>query len=58
MKESGFVYIYNIEQAQFYISKGIKVIDTGINKRTNRVWYKFSYDDTLQTYSEWCNRVH
>jgi hypothetical protein len=56
MKKSGFVYIYNPQQAAFYISKGMEVKDTGINKTTNKVWYKFGYQETSEVYSEWCNR--
>jgi hypothetical protein len=58
VKESGFVYIYNIEQARYYILNNVKLLDTGLNKRTNKVWYKFSYNDTLQVYADWCNRIN
>jgi len=50
------MYIYNPLQANFYMSKGIKPLGTGINPKTNRIWYKFSFNETLEAYSEWCKR--
>ncbi len=55
-KKDGNVYIYNPEQANFYISKGVNPESTGIHPKTRRVWYKFDYNKTLEVYSEWCNR--
>lgn len=54
--KSGFVYIYNPDQAAFYISKGIKVLDTGIHPVTKKVWFKFGYYDSSEAYFEWCER--
>lgn len=55
-KQERFVYIYNPVQSNFYLSQGITLKETGIHPSTKRVWYKFSYDDTLDVYSEWCTR--
>jgi hypothetical protein len=55
-EKSGLVYIYNPEQASFYISRGVKLLDTGINKRTNKIWFKFGYYESSDAYFEWCTR--
>lgn len=55
-KKSGMKYIYNPLQASFYMENHIYPLDTGVNPNTKKVWYKFSYDKTLEVYSKWCNR--
>lgn len=50
------VYIYNPEQANFYVSKGIMMKATGVHPTTKRVWYKFGFDETTEVYSQWCTR--
>jgi len=55
-QKSNFVYIYNPQQASFYISNGVSPLDTGVNIKTGKVWYKFGYYETLEVYSRWCTR--
>lgn len=50
------VYIYNPEQASYYMSKGIIAKATGIHPTTKRVWYKFGFNETSDVYQEWCTR--
>ena len=58
MKKSNKVYIYNVEQARFYISKGINPIDVGIHKKTKKAYYVFGYYETKEVWNEWCTREH
>lgn len=51
-----YVYIYNPEQASFYMSKGIMAKATGIHPVTKRVWYKFGFTETTEVYGQWCTR--
>lgn len=53
-KESNVVYIYNVFQCNFYLSKGCKLLETGVHPSTKKTWYKFDYYDTYDIYSEWC----
>lgn len=55
-EKSGFIYIYNPLQAAFYISKGIKPIETGVHYKTNKTFFKFSYQESSDAYFEWCGR--
>ena len=51
-----FVYIYNPEQASYYMSQGITAKATGVHPTTKRVWYKFSFEQTSIVYEKWCTR--
>jgi hypothetical protein len=48
-------YIYNPEQAKFYVLNGAIVIDTGVNQNTNKIYWVFGYDDTKEVYQLWLN---
>lgn len=51
------VYIYNPHQAYFYIQSGVQPLATGINHKTNKVWFKFGFNETTDVYSKWCTRI-
>ena len=55
-KESNVVYIYNVFQCNFYLSKGCRLLETGLHPSTKKTWYKFDYYDTQNAYDEWCKR--
>ena len=54
--KSNLVFIYNILQSNFYLSKGVIPLEIGINSLTNRVWLKFNYFESQQAYEEWVKR--
>lgn len=56
MKERKVMYLYNIQQASFYMENGCKPVDTGINPNTKKIWYKFYKDETTEAYNLWMNR--
>lgn len=47
------LYIYNLEQCNFYMEHGVKAIGCGVNKNTKRVWIKFLKKDTVKAYEMW-----
>ena len=49
-------YIYNIEQANFYMEHGVVCLGTGLNKGTRRVYYKFKWEDTIEVFDLWMKR--
>lgn len=51
-----YVYIYNPIQSNYYISQGVMIKEVGIHPVSKKTWYKFSYDESYNAYSEWCNR--
>ena len=51
----GVKYIYNIQQAKFFIKYGVVCIDTGINPSTGKVYWAFGYDECQDAYREWNN---
>lgn len=55
-QERKVMYIYNIDQCNFYIQQGCKSIGTGVNPNTNKVWQKFFKDETTEAYNLWMNR--
>jgi len=55
-QKSGTVYIYNVFQCNFYLSKDCKVLETGVHPTTKKTWYKFGYEDTYDAYCEWVSK--
>ena len=53
--KDNYVYVYNLLQTQFYISRGKVVKDVGIHYVTKKMWHKFSRADTADTYQDWLN---
>lgn len=51
------VYIYNLQQVNFYISKGIVPLKTDIHRRTKKTFFVFKKSDTENAYAEWCGRA-
>ena len=54
--EERYVFIYNPEQASFYMQNGVMAKSTGIHPKTKRVWFKFGFDDSSDVYGQWCVR--
>ena len=52
---TGVKYIYNVQQAKFFIKYGVKCIDTGINPSTGKVFWAFGYDECQEAYNVWNN---
>jgi len=50
------VYIYNREQASYYMSQGIMAKATGVHPKTKRIWYMFGFNETSKVYDQWCLR--
>lgn len=51
-----FRYIYNMEQANFYLQNGLTPIGVGIGGK-NEVFLKFIDGEVLQTvFKKWCAR--
>ena len=56
MENLEVVYIYNMEQAFFYIKHKIYPIDMGTHSDTQRFYFKFIRKDTQLCYVEWKKR--
>lgn len=50
-------YIYNLDQAYFYIQNGVIPISVPkINPSTGKVYFTFGDVETREVYSRWCTR--
>lgn len=49
-------YIYNYELANYFIQQGCKVIETGLNKNQNRIFWCFDYNEIQPAYIKWNNK--
>jgi len=50
-------YIYNFEQAYFYIENGIRPCEhPRVHKGTGNIFFTFSKKETEKVYEEWINR--
>lgn len=47
------IYIYNLEQAYFYIENGLRPIFVDKHNKTNKIFYIFDKRATNSTYSKW-----
>lgn len=50
------LYIYNIDQCDFYMANGVRPVGCGINKRTKRTWLKFIKEETKDVYLLWLEK--
>ena len=55
---SNKIYIYNHEQANFYIQNGAICLGTGIHRRTRKPFWIFDWDSSQESYKLWCERKH
>ena len=51
-----FLYIYNVEQANYYIQEGVNPVGVGINDRTKAVYFKFIRKETNNVYGLWLTK--
>nr|DAY47846.1 MAG TPA: hypothetical protein [Caudoviricetes sp.] len=49
-------FIYNVQQARYFIQLGGIVIDTGVHAKTNKPFWVFDFDETRELMKMWCNR--
>lgn len=49
-------YIYNPEQANYYMEQGCFCIGTGIHSQTNKIFWLFRWDETQEAYQNWLIR--
>ena len=47
-------YIYNVQQAKFFIRNNGIVIDTGIHHKTGKTYWVFEYSKTVDLMAKWC----
>ena len=50
------IYIYNKEQALFYINSNLELLDIGVHNRTNKPFWVFRYDQHKKIFGKWINK--
>lgn len=53
-------YIYNWQQANFYIQEGCRVLEIGKHRQTKKIFYVFDWESTKEAYEKWvtkCNNL-
>lgn len=50
------LYIYNLDQCDFYMKNGVSGIGCGIHPKTKRTWIKFRKEDTKKVYVLWLEK--
>lgn len=46
-------YIYDLNQANFYISKGVKPVEIGIHDKTKKTFVVFKREELTPIFYEW-----
>ncbi len=54
--DNDFVYIYNFEQAYFYIENKVRPQSIDKHNKTNNIYFKFRRNDTRELFNIWANR--
>jgi len=55
-QEAKIKYIYNVDQADYYINEGCRVLGTGRHNQTKNVFFIFGHDETQTAYEKWCKK--
>lgn len=53
---SGKKFIYNVEQANFYMQQGVVCKGTELHHTTGKVFFIFNWDDTQEAFKLWMDR--
>ena len=48
-----YIYIYNLEQAYFYIREGVKPVYIDKNDKTGNIYFQFIREETRTPYDKW-----
>ena len=56
LSEERLKYIYNIDQADYYIKEGCIALGTGRHPQTKNVFLIFNYEQTQSAYENWCRK--
>ena len=56
LSEERLKYIYNIDQADYYIKEGCIVLGTGRHNQTKNVFLIFNLEETQSAYEKWCKK--
>lgn len=51
-------YIYNLDQANFYMQEGCKCLETGKHRTTGKIFWVFDWKETQRAYEKWLIREH
>lgn len=58
MNKDDLIYIYNLEQAYFYIRRNANPLyPPSINPNSKMVFFTFSKQDTNELYTIWLNKI-
>ncbi len=49
-------YIYNHELANYFIQQGCKILETGLNRNQNKIYWCFDYFEIQPAYKIWNSR--
>lgn len=52
------LYIYNMEQANYFIKEGCKPIKIDKHHRTNKIFWVFDKEDAAVPFAKWANRSY
>jgi hypothetical protein len=51
-------YIYNLEQAYFYIENKVRpILPPKLHNKTNHIFFIFNTEETEEVYKLWCEQV-
>lgn len=51
-----YIYIYNFEQAYFYIENGVRPLSIDKHNKTGNIYFKFNKETTRKVYDTWVTR--
>lgn len=52
-KKEDYVFVFDKHQKDFYLSKGLMIVDSAINEDTKKMFWIFNIEETRPYYGEW-----
>lgn len=53
MEQKKYIYIYDINRANYYMEHGVICRGTGINPKSKMTWFKFVREETNEVWDKW-----
>lgn len=54
--KENYIFVFDKYQKDFYLSKGLMIVDSDINPNTNKLFWIFDKSDTNYFYGEWLTK--
>lgn len=58
LQPNGKKYVYDKYEKNFYVDRGIKMIDSRIHFKTKKQFWIFDWNDIESAFNDWKNKIN